>query len=101
MNTTAEWVGWSQEFRDQLCSLGFGSEKSDLPVMKTSRHFDKIRGSIICAKHGPIQTDLHFTAVFCLSTVDYLLQVLDFDDASCAGRRFSPGMFPRAEWTLV
>ena len=71
MNTTAGWVGWSQEFRDQLCSLGFGSEKSDLPVMKTSRHFDKIRGSIICAKHGPIQTDLHFTAVFCLSTVDY------------------------------
>ena len=74
MNTTAGWVGWSQEFRDRLvCSLGFGSEKSDLSVIQIPRHFDQIRGSIICAKHGPIQIDLHFTAVFCLSTVDHLM----------------------------
>ena len=73
MNTTAGWVGWSQEFRDQLCSLGFGSEKSDLSVIQTPRRFDQIRGSIICAKHGPIQIDPHFTVVFCLSTVDHLM----------------------------
>ena len=74
MNTTAGWVGWSQEFRDQLCSLVSGAkEKSDLSVKKIPRHFDQIRGSIIFAKHGPIQIDLHFTAVFCLSTVHHLM----------------------------
>ena len=30
---------------------------------KFERHFDQIRGSIICAKLGPIQFDRHFTAV--------------------------------------
>ena len=73
MNTTAGWMGWFQEFRDQLCSLGFGSEKSDLSVIQISRHFNQIRGSIICAKHELIQFDRHFTAVFCLSIVDHLL----------------------------
>ena len=73
MNTTAGWVGWSQEFRDQLCEVGFGSEKSDLSVIQIPRHFDQIRGSIICAQHGPMQIDLHFTAVFCPNTVDHLM----------------------------
>ena len=27
MNTAPGGVGWSQEFHDQLCVLGFGSEK--------------------------------------------------------------------------
>ena len=52
--------------------------------MQTPRHFDQTRGSIICAKHGPIQIDFHFTAVLRLSTVDHLMQVLDLDEASCA-----------------
>ena len=42
----------------------------------------------------------YIPAVFCLSTVDHLMQELDLDEASCAGRRSSPGMSPRAEWTL-
>ena len=55
-------LAYSQEFHDQLvCSRGFGSEKSDLSVIQISRHFDQIRGSIICGKHEPIQIDLHFT----------------------------------------
>ena len=66
-------MGWSQEFRDQLCSLGFGSEKSDLSVTQILRRFDQICGSTICDKHGPIEIDLNFTAVFCLSTVDHLM----------------------------
>ena len=40
------------------------------------------------------------SAVFCLSTVDHLVYVLDLDEAICAGRRSSPGVSPRAEWTL-
>ena len=40
------------------------------------------------------------SAVFCLSTVDHLMYVLDLDEAICAGRRSSPGVSPRAEWTL-
>ena len=35
--------------------------KSDLSVIQIPRHFDQIHGSIICAEHGPIQIDLHFT----------------------------------------
>ena len=37
--------------------------------------------------------------VFCLSTVDHLMQVLDLNETSCAGRRSSPGVSARAEWT--
>ena len=42
--------------------------KSDFSVIQIpiSRHFDQIRGSIICAKHGPIQIGLHFTGWWCL-----------------------------------
>ena len=39
--------------------------KSDLSVIQIPRCFDPIRGSIICAKHGPIQIDLHFTRKAC------------------------------------
>ena len=53
-------------------------------MIQISGHFDQIRGSIICAKLGTIQFDRHFTAVFCLSTVDHLMYVLDLDEASCA-----------------
>ena len=35
MDTTAGWVGWCQEFRDQLCSRGFGSEKKQ-PLRDTN-----------------------------------------------------------------
>ena len=37
-------------------------------MIHISRHFDQIRGSIICDKHGPIQIDLHFTLATHLST---------------------------------
>ena len=47
--------------------------RSDLSVIQIPRHFDHIRGSIICAAHGPIQFDRHFTAVLRLSTVDQLM----------------------------
>ena len=47
--------------------------KSDLSVIRIPRHFDQSRGSIICAKDGPIQIDLRFTAVFCLGTVNHLM----------------------------
>ena len=52
-------------------------------MIQIPKHFDQIRGSIICAKLGPIQFDPHFTAALCLSTVDHLMQVLDLDEASC------------------
>ena len=32
-------------------------------MIQIPRHFDQIRGSIICAKHGPIRIDLHFTPI--------------------------------------
>ena len=35
--------------------------KSYLSVIQFPRNFDQIRGSIICAKLGPIQFDHHFT----------------------------------------
>ena len=46
---------------------------SPVSVIQIPRHFDQVRGSIVCAKHGPIQIDLHYTAVFCLSTVVHLM----------------------------
>ena len=30
-------------------------------MIQIPKHFDQIRGSIFCAKHGPIQIDLHFS----------------------------------------
>ena len=32
INTTVEWVGWSQEFRDLICSRGVGREEQKWPL---------------------------------------------------------------------
>ena len=37
---------------------------------------------------------LFFFLLYSLSTVDSFLEVLDLDEASCAGRRSSPGVSP-------
>ena len=57
---------------EYYCRVG-GKIRSDHYVMQNSRHFDQIRGSIICAKLGRIQIDRYFTAVFRLSTVHHLM----------------------------
>ena len=57
--TTAGWVGWSYEFRAQLCSRGQGGGKKDCPsgirIIQVPRYFDMIQGSIFCARFGPLQ----------------------------------------------
>ena len=73
MHTTAEWVVWFQEFRDQVCPRGFGSEEQKRPLCDTKceifRHnlwfHDLLQMRLL-------QLDHHFTAVFCLPTLNHL-----------------------------
>ena len=77
-NSTAGWVGWSQEIRDQLCSRGFGSEKKG-PLWNTnSETFRSNRGFHYLRQIWPIRWERHFNVVLCLNTVDHLMQMLDW-----------------------
>ena len=74
MEFAAGWVGWSREFRDQLCLPGLGNEKRIWPLCDTSpRYFYDIHGSITRGKLAPIQFNRCSFGVFCLSTVDHLM----------------------------
>ena len=69
-NTTAGWMVWSQEFRDQLCTRGFGSEKKR-PLCETiSKAFRSNPWLRYLCQLEAIQLDRRFTVVFCLNTVD-------------------------------
>ena len=63
MNTTAGRVEWSGEFIDQLCSLGFGSEKKGPLCYANSKTFRSNPWSHYLCQVRTFQCDRHFNAV--------------------------------------
>ena len=73
IDTTAGWVGWSQEFLDQLVGSRVKGEKEGTAPPRYEFKDMPIQMFHDLCQIMALFFDPHFTYVFCLTTVDHLM----------------------------